>query len=320
MPRTAHNFQDLTGMRFGKLEVLRLADARPDKRTRWVCKCDCGNIIEVRAYSLKSGVSDCGCGKIEDLTGRRFGMLTVLSLDTKRTKSRETKWICRCDCGEIRSVTRSALVNGITKSCGCRSKSDITGKRFGRLFVLRREPGSKWLCHCDCGNDVIVSGCNLKSGNTSSCGCYAKEHTKKVVSTHGLSSSPLFSVWTDMKGRCQNSHRKCFQYYGARGIKVCDEWSTFKPFYEWAMKNGYKPGLSIDRIDVNGDYCPDNCRWATKELQANNTRSNLYLTIDGETHTAAQWSRKYGVCASTISYRYKKGWTDRECVFGKQNN
>ena len=318
MGENAHNFQDLTGMRFGKLTVLRLAKERSDKKTRWECKCDCGNTIEVLAYSLKTTTRSCGCDRIEDLTGKRFGMLTVLKLDDKRTSSRGEKWICKCDCGKIKSINRSSLIRGATTSCGCKRLVDLTGQRFGRLIVLSRESGSKWKCLCDCGNEIIASGSNLKSGNTTSCGCYAKECIGKVNLIHGGSNSSLFSVWADMRSRCTNNNRKCYKYYGGRGIKVCTEWEDFENFRKWSLENGYEPGLSIDRIDVNGDYCPDNCRWATKEIQANNTRVNVYLTISGETLTAAQWSKKYGLCESTVCWRHRHGWSDEECVFGRK--
>ena len=161
---------------------------------------------------------------------------------------------------------------------------DLKGQRFGRLTVIGRAPRKGnteqacWECLCDCGNTITTLGYCLRSGGTTSCGCYHKEVSGKVFRTHGLRNTKLYNVWCSMKERCHTPSNTSYKNYGARGIKVCDEWLKFEPFYEWAISNGYSEGLSIDRIDVNGNYCPENCRWSTKEVQANNTRANHYVT------------------------------------------
>lgn len=182
---------------------------------------------------------------------------------------------------------------------------DLVGKRFGRLVVKerlanKRLPSGKTqimrLCKCDCGKKHSVSGENLKSGNVKSCGCYAKEISSKVHKKHGLSQTRIFEVWHGIKQRCLNKKDKHYKDYGGRGIIICNYWkNNFINFYKWAMRNGYKEGLTIDRINNNGNYEPANCRWVTLTDQANNRRSNVMVTYNSETLTLTQMARKYNV-------------------------
>lgn len=164
---------------------------------------------------------------------------------------------------------------------------DLTGQRFNRLTVVEQVESyvspignkqSRWLCQCDCGNTVICTTGNLKKGDCQSCGCLGKEHRTLAITTHGHRHSRLYGVWCNMKNRCYNPNVKCFKYYGGRGITVCDDWkSDFQKFYDWAMNNGYDAeapygACTLDRIDVDGNYEPNNCRWADAKTQANNTR------------------------------------------------
>lgn len=188
---------------------------------------------------------------------------------------------------------------------------DITGQKFGRLTVSGFAGKSNdrqymWLCDCDCGNTVIVRGYSLRSGNTQSCGCLQKETNIRIRTTHGMSNTRIYNIWKGMKERCSTPSTSCYKYYGGRGIKVCDEWQEFEPFCEWAMMHGYRDDLTIDRLDVNGDYGPDNCRWATIEEQVLNTRRNHYITHNGETKTLKEWAKILGINHSTLIERLRR--------------
>lgn len=189
------------------------------------------------------------------------------------------------------------------------------GDRFGRLFVvsnpIRRNNAMVYECVCDCGNVSYVARNNLKSGNTKSCGCYKAFMTGKRSRTHGKSQTLLHHKWRGMKDRCFNPNNIEFKNYGGRGITVYPEWvHDFSAFYKWSMKNGYKESLSIDRIDVNGNYEPSNCRWVDRDVQSNNKRTSFLITYNGQTLTVTQWSKIVGIDRRTIADRIKRfGWS-----------
>lgn len=203
------------------------------------------------------------------------------------------------------------------------AKIDMVGKRFGRLVVVSeatkdKARAVKWNCVCDCGNTVTVAGPDLRRGKSRSCGCYMRdknrENRTKMNLTHGMTGTRIFKIWCGMKKRCYDPKQPAYKNYGGRGIKLCDEWLDFSKFYSWAMANGYTDELTIDRIDVNGNYEPSNCRWATHKEQNNNTRRSRLLTYDGETLTLSQWSEKTGINHATLWDRLNSGWTVGEAL------
>lgn len=203
-------------------------------------------------------------------------------------------------------------------------KIDLTGQKYGKLTVIGiavDDPGKKkkWICCCDCGRKTIVAASNLRSGHTTQClFCGYNEATKKKR-THGASRTPIYYVWNAMINRCNNPEFKSYKDYGGRGIRVCSEWEKSAVFIKWALENGYKDGLEIDRIDVEGDYCPENCRWITRLENANNKRNNKVVEHNGEFKTLAEWARYYNVNYKNLSRNLLKGYTLEDAVTREKN-
>ena len=235
----------------------------------------------------------------KDLTGQRFGRLVVTGRGEDYINSNGhhvPRWKCICDCGGTALVQGAQLKNGRSKSCGCLQREiakkraeemdrsiEISGQKFGRLTAVKRleksdKAGFIWECLCDCGNVINVSVKMLRSGNTKSCGCLRDEKISLVNKKHGESKkSRLYGVWVGIRQRCNDPSHKSYKNYGGRGIRVCDEWNDFMTFKDWAIRNGYDESAeygdcTIDRIDVNGNYEPSNCRWVDMKIQACNKR------------------------------------------------
>lgn len=213
-----------------------------------------------------------------------------------------------------------------------KTKKNLIGKRFNNLTVIELDTAktektkrSYWICKCRCGNLKSVRGDSLANGSIKSCGCLKKEQDKINLNTskHKMKGTRLYSVWNGMKDRCFNPNAPKYKSYGARGIKVCDEWrSDFLNFHTWAMNNGYSNGLSIDRIDVNGDYEPSNCRWATNKEQSRNKQNTIYYTINGVTKPFREWCEIYDINykkAHARLKRYGKDNVDKIFYQGKLN-
>jgi hypothetical protein len=190
---------------------------------------------------------------------------------------------------------------------------DLTGNKFGMLTVTKfshfnKRRVSTWECLCECGNNVIVIGSNMKNGNSKSCGCLNIERAIETNTTHGMRRTRIYSIWIHMKERCRYEKCSVYEYYGGRGINYCEDWEKFEGFYR-DMKDGYSDRLTLERKDVNGNYCKENCKWATKIEQANNTRTNRIETVDGVADTMANLCRIYNIDRSVVKSRLKLGWS-----------
>jgi len=200
---------------------------------------------------------------------------------------------------------------------------DLTGQTFGRFTVISfahvgKDGHSHWLCQCNCGNQLTVGYSGLKQGITLSCGCLRKETTALTSFKHGDSKvgkrKRLYRIWMGLRSRCNNMHSNDYNLYGGRGVTVCESWNIYENFRSWALANGYNDDLSIDRIDTNLGYSPENCRWVVDLVQANNKRSNLKITAFGKTRTASEWGRLLGINAPTIRLRVHQGFSPEESL------
>ena len=193
--------------------------------------------------------------------------------------------------------------------------NDLTGKKYGRLTVIELDHRNKdskayWKSKCECGNIVITRGDCLLSGNTKSCGCLSKElSTKRLIralTKHGDSGTRLYRTWKNMKDRCSAFDKDRGKRYADIGIVVCKEWEDFETFKYWAINNGYKSNLTIDRKDVKGNYCPSNCRWITIQEQQRNRETSIFLEFNGEVKHLKEWAEILNIKYHTLYHRYKK--------------
>lgn len=262
-------------------------------------------------------------GRFRDLSGQTFGLWTAIRYEG------DSKWLCRCICGVERSVKGATLVNGSSSCCGCVTRKnaglnrrmEIVGQRFNRLLCIEmigldKHGHSLARFKCDCGNETILNASGVKGGRIKSCGCLVHEpHGNYPQTQHGLCNSTLYRRWSGARNRCNNPTNKAYPNYGGRGIKMCEEWdSNFLAFYDWALSNGYSKDLSLDRIDNDGPYSPENCRWADVKTQGNNRRTNVYISFDGKTQTLHEWADEYDLDYQTLHRRISKGWDFMEAL------
>lgn len=198
---------------------------------------------------------------------------------------------------------------------------DLTGKTYNCWTVLSFDnehstrDHKRWICKCKCGIVRSVDRANLVNGISKSCGCYSRERARNRRNAHHESKTRLYKVWVNMRKRCRNPHDKSYLRYGGRGIKVCDEWNDYLVFKAWAMSTGYDESAAygectLDRINVNGGYSPDNCRWISTAQQSYNRRSNHRITYNGETLTIREWEEKLHLRKGIVSSRLHRGWNE----------
>lgn len=200
----------------------------------------------------------------------------------------------------------------------------MTGERFGRLRVIRQAPNRvtargnsrrAWFCKCACGKTIVATTLDLRKGDVKSCGCLKAELDVLRPTKHGAHGTHLHNVWCAMRRRCRNSNQADYIHYGGRGIRVCKSWEeSFEAFRQWALSNGYSQDMTIDRINVNGDYSPENCRWISSKEQAQNRRNNRMITFRGETHTISVWAEIRNIPYSTLYMRFRNGWSPEKAL------
>jgi len=208
-----------------------------------------------------------------------------------------------------------------------KEKLDLTGKQFGDWTVLYEEPQEgyvrKWRCRCVCGAEKTVYQGNLTQGKSHGCGCAARKLTGERARTHGKRNTRLYNIWVLMRRRCYDESSVSYKNYGGRGISVCDEWlghDGFQHFWDWSHENGYSESASprdcsIDRIDVNGNYCPENCRWIDMRSQSRNKQGTHWVEFGGETISLAEFCERYNVAPALASARFQRGWSPAEVMF-----
>ena len=275
-------------------------------------------------------------GAFIDLTNKEFGRLVVVSRAENRGTT--TMWNCKCKCGNNCVVSATSLRSGATKSCGClhrelvsaRSSFDLVGKTFGRLTVVQKVGTDKhgnllWKCICSCDDHgtVITTSAHLMSGHTQSCGCYKRDRSSEAHLKYDNPTDEYLAVhlFGGMKQRCYNPNDTRFTTYGGRGIRICDEWlRNPQLFADWAKSNGYRKGLSIERIDNNGPYSPDNCRFIQLEEQSTNRTTARLITVCGITQSVSQWAHAMKIDPGKLYYKTDKQISDMVSEYIKSNS
>lgn len=270
-----------------------------------------------------------------DITGHRFGKLVAVR-HIPGSRLNLAKWLCHCDCGGSKEVHQYSLRKGLTRSCGCLkseipapNKAALIGLKFGRLTVIGEAGQNRakqviWRCSCECGGEARTTTTKLKSAHTTSCGCFKNEAIAQRAWKDGLFAGgkrhPLFDSFSGMLGRCTNENDRYFENYGGRGIVVCDRWLNGeggKTGFALFLKDmGPRPSAShsIDRRDNDGNYEPDNCRWATPTEQARNRRSNRLVDCDGEKVALSEFCERRRLRFEIVNHRIGRGWAFERAI------
>lgn len=264
--------------------------------------------------------------KYQDLTKQKIGKLLALELSSSKIDNNGTTklWKCQCECGNILYKSarhlNEAKKNGKELNCGCLRTKDLTGKVFGDLTAIKSisiKGRKNWVCVCKCGEEVLKTVTYLEKNNYI---CKKDRYrNKKNKDEIFYIKRRLRGVHRNMKNRCADPNDKSYKNYGGRGITVCKEWQKFTNFFEWAIDNGYKQGLTIDRIDNNGNYCPENCRWADKYVQMNNKIDNILISYNGKSQSLRAWCRELQLPYRKTHKRYTMyGWNIERCFAEKE--
>lgn len=332
--------RDLSGMKFGEWTVIRYAGKNEkSQHPQWICRCSCGIERLVDGYSFKRSQS-CGCKPrpqkvlpkklpkkylpdthIVDLQGQQYGEWEVIKY-AQKDKHGCSMWLCRCSCGVEKLVRSYALTRDLSTSCGDLRTHDVRGngfenligQKFGKLMVIEyagnkivgKQPKTFWKCLCDCGAATEpIEASNLKTGNTTSCGCVQEEMRTK----HGKWGSRIYKIWQMMIQRCENPNHDSYKHYGERDISVCKRWHDFESFYA-DMGEPPSEEYELERIDVNGNYCKENCTWVTRKEQCRNKRNTIYLEYNGEKRPMAEWAEILEMNYDTLQGRiFDSGWS-----------
>jgi hypothetical protein len=221
----------------------------------------------------------------------------------------------------------SEAVQGAGRSIGTERRkypkiNQMIGKKYGRLTILKE--GSKkgkvrfCVCSCDCGKIKSIQLYHILRGHSQSCGCLHKEQLSLMSTTHGLTKTTdgkrIGKIWSQMKARCLNKNNPAYRHYGGRGISICQEWMDLNNFYTWAINNGYKDNLTIDRKNNDGDYCPENCNFIPQSEQPKNRRGLHWIEFNGERRTMSSWARKMGMSRACLKCRLKRGWSVEDAL------
>lgn len=249
----------------------------------------------------------------KDITGQRFGNLVVKEF-AYTTHTSGAYWLCDCDCGNSKVICGASLRRGRSTCCGCHNSENIIGKKFNRLTVLGLDAiidnRRHLLCKCDCGNTAIVARNKLVTGHTRSCGCLQIEKIVTFNYKHGMARTPTHNSYSSMIQRCYDKGNNSYPNYGGRGIKVCEEWLGDLGFNNFYASMKERPtNTTLDRIDNNGNYSPENCRWSTKETQEKNKRSTYNIEYKGEIKCLSDWAKIFNRSYVTIKYRLEHGWS-----------
>lgn len=321
--------KDFIGYKFNDWEVIDWVKGK--KEIEWICRCKCGNIKQQKVDNIKNGRSkkckECSIKEKRKKEEPKEEKILKLRFNNHLNWTEDNTFI-----GTYKNFLKECKKRKEIKDKEkeIRQKEELNkdlGKKYGKLTVIEiikpKKGNTKWRCKCDCGNEYIGIGKYIKYGNIKSCGCIARE-----LQENAIVYKRIYKIFIGMIERCYNPNNKNFKNYGGRGIKVCEEWKKNpRKFIDWAYKNGYnekaKRGeCTIDRIDVNGNYEPNNCRWVDMKIQSKNKRRSGRIgkkyNIYGKEMTLKEIKEKYGISQQLFNYRIKKGMRNEEAVETKK--